>query len=76
MHCSLFLCSVRHPSLNVSLRCWPGSLKLIFSDFCNVYNYIAARINNHNEIAVTEELNHSSYDLVILLTYCLWAIDV
>jgi len=34
-------------------------------------NYIAACVNNHNEITDTEESNHGSNDLAILLTYFL-----
>jgi len=34
-----------------------------------MHNYIAARINNLNEITGTEESNHGSDDLAILLTY-------
>jgi len=39
-------------------------------------NYIAACINSHNEITGTEESNHGSNDMAILVTYFLQAIDV
>ena len=39
-------------------------------------DYIAAHVNNHHEIIVTEESYHGSNDLAILLTYFLQAIDV
>ena len=41
-----------------------------------MHNYIVASIDSYNEITGTEELNHGSNDLVILLTYFLRAIDV
>jgi len=46
-------------------------------DLCiGIHNYIAACVNNCNEITGTKESNHCSNDLTILLTYFQWAIDV
>jgi len=54
-----------------------GSGLSSIQDLCiGMHNYIMAGVNNHNEITDTEESNHSSNDLVILLTYFLWEIDV